>query len=185
MVKDPNQVEPATVVAPRSTGQIASSVLTAAGATPSPELALSPDLSKELPRGPVFATVGGGVMTPWVYEGVDEPDPWLAEDLTPPSPDHPFAIGIDQALLGGLVPARWQQVETAAVDAMEGESPQQLVVVQRQPGGCDPSVTTGLVSANGVVTGSVLWQSASSNAPDRGWAIVPKAESHEFWCRAG
>lgn len=184
MVKDPNQVEPATVVAPRSTGQIASSVLTAAGATPSPKLALSPDLSKDLPRGPVFATVGGGVMTPWVYEGVVEPDPWLPEDLTHPSPDHPFAIGIDQALLGGPVPAGWQQVDLAAVDALNGESTQQLVVVERQPGACDPGVTTGLVSSGGVVTGSVLWQSASSNAPDRGWAIVPKAESYEFWCRS-
>jgi hypothetical protein len=183
MVKDPNQVEPATVVAPRSTGQIARTVLIAAGATAPPELVLSPDLSKDLPRGPVFATVGGGVMTPWVYEGIAEPDPWLPEDLTPPSPDHPFAIGIDQALLGGPVPAGWQQVEPDAVDAIEGESTQQLVVVERQPGACDPGVTTGLVSSGGVVTGSVLWQSASSNAPDRGWAIVPKSESYEFWCR--
>ncbi|MFZ4486892.1 MAG: sulfatase-like hydrolase/transferase [Candidatus Nanopelagicales bacterium] len=183
MVKDPNQVEPATVVAPRSTGQIARTVLIAAGATAPPELALSPDLSNDLPGGPVFATVGGGVMTPWVYEGIAEPDPWLPEDLTPPSPDHPFAIGIDQALLGGPVPAGWQQVEPDAVDAIEGESTQQLVVVERQPGACDPGVTTGLVSSGGVVTGSVLWQSASSNAPNRGWAIVPKSESYEFWCR--
>ena len=185
MVKDPNQVEPATVVAPRSTGQIARTVLIAAGATAPPELALSPDLSKDLARGPVFATVGGGVMTPWVYEGVAEPDPWLPEDLTPPSLEHPFAIGIDQALLGGPVPSGWQQVETAAVDAIEGASTQQLVVVERQPGACDPGVTTGLVSSGGVVTGSVLWQSATSNAPDRGWAIVPKSETYEFWCRAG
>ena len=184
MVKDPNQVAPAMVVAPRSTGQIAGSVLTAAGATPPPELSVSPDLSKDLPRGPVFATVGGGVMTPWVYEAVDEPDPWLAEDLTPPSPDYPFAIGIDQTLLGGPVPAGWRQVETAAVDAMEGESTLQLVVVQRQPAGCNLGATTGLVSSGGVVTGSVLWQSASSNAPDRGWAIVPKAKSYEFWCQS-
>ena len=184
MVKDPNQVEPVTVAAPRSTGQIARTVLIAAGATAPPELALSPDLSNDLPRGPVFATVGGGVMTPWVYEGVVEPDPWLPEDLTPPTPDHPFAIGIDQALLGKLVPAGWQQVDLAAVDALKGESTQQLVVVERQPGACDAGVTTGLVSSGGVVTGSVLWQSSSSNAPDRGWAIVPKAESYEFWCRS-
>ncbi len=184
MVKDPNQVEPATVAAPRSTGQIARTALDAVGATAPPEFALSPDLSKDLPTGPVFATVGGGVMTPWVYEGVAEPDPWLPGDLTPPSPGHPFAIGIDQALLGAPVPAGWQQVDMDAVEAMKGESMQQLVVVQRQSRGCDPSITTGLVSTNGVVTGSVLWQSASSNAPDRGWAIVPKADSYEFWCRS-
>ena len=146
---------------------------------------VSEERSSLLGRRLLFATVGGGVMTPWVYEGVAEPDPWLPEDLTPPSLEHPFAIGIDQARLGGPVPSGWQQVETAAVDAIEGASTQQLVVVERQPGACDPGVTTGLVSSGGVVTGSVLWQSATSNAPDRGWAIVPKSETYEFWCRAG
>ncbi|MSW43533.1 MAG: sulfatase-like hydrolase/transferase [Actinobacteria bacterium] len=182
LVKDPNQTEPATVVAPRSTGQIARTVLNAAGASPTTDLTASPDLSQDLPSGPVFSTVGGGVMTPWTYQGAPEPDPWQQEDLTPANPAYPFAIGIDDSLLGQAVPEGWVAVETDAIDAIPGESTQQLVVINRVPGTCDPSVTTGLVSSAGMVSGSVLWQSANSNAPNRGWAIVPKAESYEFWC---
>ena len=185
MVKDPNQTEPATVVAPRSTGQIARTVLNAAGATAPDSLAVSPDLSKDLPKGPVFATVGGGIMTPWVYQGAPELDPWRQQDLTPVNSDYPFAIGIDDSLLGTSVPGGWVPVETDSIDAIPGESTQQLVVITRVPGTCDPAITTGLVSSGGVVTGSVLWQSANSNAPDRGWAIVPKAESYQFWCTSG
>ena len=182
LVKDPNQTEPSTVAAPRSTGQIARTVLNAAGATPPAGLAVSPDLSTDLPKGPVFATVAGGVMTPWVYQGAPESDPWLAQDLTPVNPAYPFAIGIDDSLLGAPVPQGWVPVETDSIDAIEGESTKQLIVVTRVPGTCDPGATTGLVSSKGNVTGSVLWQSEGSNAPDRGWAIVPKTDSYEFWC---
>jgi hypothetical protein len=185
MVKDPNQTTPATVEAPRSTGQIARTVLNTAGATPPVDMAVSPDLSKDLPNGPVFATVGGGVMTPWVYQGAPEPDPWQLQDLTPVNPNYPFAIGIDDSFLGKPVPSDWVSVETESIDAIPGESTQQLVVVERVAGRCNRDATTGLVSSEGVVTGSVLWQSASSNAPDRGWAIVPKADSYEFWCMSG
>lgn len=185
MVKDPNQTEPATVVAPRSTGQIARTVLNAAGATPPVDMVVSPDLSADLPRGPVFATVAGGVMTPWVFEGLPEPDPWQQQDLTPVNLDYPFAIGIDDSILGKPVPVGWVPAGTESVDAFPGESNQQLVVVERAAGACNLDATTGLVSSGGVVTGSVLWQSARSNAPDRGWAIVPKAESYEFWCTPG
>ena len=57
LVKDPGQQQPATVTAPRSTGQIAQTVLNAVGATASPDLALSPDLSTDLDHGPVFTTI--------------------------------------------------------------------------------------------------------------------------------
>ena len=104
LVKAPGQAEPDVVDAPRSTGQIAASVLAATGATAGPDTVLSPDLSQDLPAGPVFTTVVGGVMTPWVYSGAAEPDPWLADDLTPPRADYPYAIGIDEALLGAPIP---------------------------------------------------------------------------------
>lgn len=185
MVKDPNQTEAATVVAPRSTGQIARTVLNTVGATPPAGMAIAPDLSSDLSKGPVFATVAGGIMTPWVYQDAPEPDPWQLQDLTPVNPDYPFAIGIDDELLGQPVPSGWVPVGTESIDAIPGESTQQLVVVERTAGTCSPDATTGLVSSGGVVTGSVLWQSSNSNAPDRGWAIAPKAESYEFWCVSG
>ena len=111
MVKAAGQTAPEVVTAPRSTGQIAASVVQATGATPSAGLELSPDLSSDLPAGPVFTTVAGGALTPWAYEGVAEVDPWQADDLTPPDPRHPFAIGIDADLLGAAPPADWVEVQ--------------------------------------------------------------------------
>jgi hypothetical protein len=127
------------------------------------------------------------VMTPWVYSGVPEADPWRPEDLTPPNPQYPFAVGIDPALLGAAVPDGWAPV-TPDVRVLPGDSSQQLLVVERDPGTCSDQDTAGLVSTNGTVIGSVLWEgpSGSTDGRTRGWAIVPKSEpaAYEFWCRA-
>jgi hypothetical protein len=191
IVKDPGQEQPAVVTAPRSTGQIAQTVLNAVGATASPDLGLTRDLTNDLDHGPVFTTIAGGVMTPWVYTGAPEQDPWAQTDLSPPDPQHPFAIGIDLGLLGAPVPQGWAQLNEVTVDALPGDSDQQLLVVDRAPSsisaaGCNPADSTGLVSSAGTVIGSVLWESQTSRAPLRGWAIVPKSETgdYTFWCRA-
>jgi hypothetical protein len=176
------------VTAPRSTGQIAATVLAATGAQPPASVELSPDLSADLPSGPVFTTVAGGVLTPWVYEGVTEVDPWQADDLTPPDPEHPFAIGIAPALLGEAVPAGWVVVSPTAVEALPGESDQQLVIVDRADDACAGDATAGLVSVDGVVVGSVLWEgpAGSADAQTRGWALVPTADpaAYSFFCPA-
>jgi hypothetical protein len=188
VIKAPGQTEPAVVTAPRSTGQIAQTVLEGVGAKAGPDLSLSPGLSADLPGGPVFTTVANGIMTPWSYAGVDEPNPWLADDVTPPSPEYPFAIGIDQALLGQPVPSGYSRLGGARVSAMPGESDQQVLVVTRDPGSCDPKADAGLVSSGDTVIGSVLWERTTvGGAPDsRGWAIVPKSDptSYRIWCPA-
>ena len=58
-------------------------------------------------------------------------DPWRPDDLTPPDPRYPFAIGIDAGLLGAPVPADWVEVPPTAVEVLPGESDQQLVIVDR------------------------------------------------------
>jgi hypothetical protein len=188
MVKSAGQTSPEVVTAPRSTGQIAATVLAATGAQPPASVELSPDLSADLPSGPVFTTVAGGVLTPWVYEGVTEVDPWQADDLTPPDPEHPFAIGIAPALLGEAVPAGWVVVSPTAVEALPGESDQQLVIVDRADDACAGDATAGLVSVDGVVVGSVLWEgpAGSADAQTRGWALVPTADpaAYSFFCPA-
>lgn len=191
LVKDPGQRQSAIVTGPRSTGQIAQTVLNAVGATASPDLALSPDLSNDLDHGPVFTTIAGGVMTPWVYAGAAEQDPWTATDLSPPDTEHPFAIGIDLALLGAPVPTGWAQIQEVSVNALAGDSVQQLLVVDRSASsagaaGCNVGDAAGLVSSAGTVIGSVLWEAQGSSAPLRGWAIVPRSKSgdYQFWCRA-
>ncbi len=185
VVKAPGQSSPQLVAAPRSTGQIAASVLDTAGAIASPDLALSPDLTQDVAGGPVFTTVAGGVMTPWRYTGVAEVDPWLPEDLGPTG-RYPFAIGIDQALLGAPVPGSWAPVPDATVQVLPGESAQEVLIVDRGTASCPEDTTVGLVSAGDTVVGSVMWEGPAGSTTDqtRGWAIVPRADSsaYRFWC---
>lgn len=189
MVKGAGQTTPEIVTEPRSTGQIAATVVAAAGAQPPTGVELSPDLSGDLPSGPVFTTVAGGVLTPWVYEGVQEVDPWQPDQLTPPDPRYPFAIGIDDALLGSPVPSGWIEVSPTAVVVLPGESDQQVVIVDRADSACASDVTSGLVSVDQAVVGSVLWEGPAGSSDDqtRGWAIVPRADAaaYAFWCPAG
>lgn len=188
MVKAAGQTTPEVVTEPRSTGQIAATVVSATGAQPSTGIELSPDLSDDLPSGPVFTTVAGGVLTPWVYEGVTEVDPWQPDHLTPPDPRYPFAVGIDTALLGSAVPSGWVEVPATAVEVLPGESDQQAVIVDRAGSACASDVAAGLVSVDGTVVGSVLWEGPAGSSDDqtRGWAIVPRgdAAAYAFWCPA-
>lgn len=185
MVKNPNQVSPEVVTTPRSTGQIAQTVLDAAGATPSAALSLAPSLLRDLAEPPVFSTVAGGVARPWVYAGAPERDPWTAEDLTPSDPEHPFAIGIDAGLIGKPVPSGVVRLNPTDLNALPGESAQQLIVIERPTDGCD-GTKAGLVTGNGLVIGSVLWEQgrAAEGAITRGWAIVPKSDDYGFFCTA-
>ena len=123
-------------------------------------------------------------MTPWVYSGQSEPSPWLAEDLSPPNAEHPFAIGIDAALIDAPVPAGWNELASASIDPLPGESDQQLLVVDRPTGSCAIGQHVGLVSADGIVIGSVLWEHGrqATGPTTRGWAIVPRAADYSVWC---
>lgn len=176
MIKGPGQQTPEVVTAVRSTGQIAQTVMESAGATPGSDLTLSPDLSQDLASPPVFSTVAGGVMTPWVYSGVKEVDPWTADDLTPVNPDYPFAIGIDPSLLGAAAPSGYAAAPDITIAPLPGESDQQLLVLTRDPATCTGDV--GLVTSGDTVIGSALWErtTASGSVDTRGWAIVPKSD---------
>ena len=123
-------------------------------------------------------------MTPWVYSGKSEPSPWLAEDLSPPNAEHPFAIGIDPALIDAPVPAGWNELANASIDALPGESDQQLLVVDRPTGSCAIGQHVGLVSSNGIVISSVLWEQGrqATGPTTRGWAIVPRADDYSVSC---
>ena len=187
VIKAPGQVTPETVTEPRSTGQIAASVIATAGGTPDGTLTLSPSLDEPLADGPVFTTVAGGVLTPWRYTGAAEVDPWLPEDFSPPNPQYPFAVGADPALLGAPVPTQgWAPVAVDRVQVLPGESPQQVLVVDRASDACPVDSTVGLVALDGTVIGSVLWEGpkGSTGGQTRGWAIVPRvdAASYTFLC---
>lgn len=181
IVKYPGQEKAEVVSAPRSTGQIAATVLKAAGATPKEGLTLAPDLSQDLAKGPVFSTVGR-TITPYVFAGAPEPDPWKAEDLTPPDPVHPFALTADLATMGKPVPAGYQRIPDTTSRILSGDSAQQLIVMTKPTSAC--SSPAGLVTDGSNVVGSVLFEQgkAARGVNVRGWAIVPKAEEYQFWC---
>jgi hypothetical protein len=183
MVKAPGQSSAKIVTAPRSTGQIARTVLDSVGATPSANLSLAPSLTDDLASPPVFSTVAGGVAKPWVYAGAPERDPWTQEDLSPTDPRHPFAIGITPSVIGKPVPAGYASVDELEVQALPGESALQLLVVDRATSGCD-ATKPGLVTGNGIVSGSMLWEQARTTpgSSTRGWAIVPKSDDFAFFC---
>jgi hypothetical protein len=178
VVKSAGQASPEIVAAPRSTGQIARTVTAATGAQVPDELPLAPDLSDDLPKGPVFGTIADGRATPYVYQGVAEVDPWTPENLTPPDPAHPFAIGIDLGLLGKPVPSGYTELVNPSVQLLNGDSDQQALVVTGAS--CPDTTAPALVTSGDVVTGSLLWQKDAT----RGWAIAPKAEDYGFWCPA-
>jgi hypothetical protein len=183
MVKAPGQSTAKIVTAPRSTGQIARTVLDSVGATPSANLSLAPSLNDDLASPPVFSTVAGGVAKPWVYSGAPERDPWTQEDLSPTDPQNPFAIGIGPGVLGKPVPAGYASVDVLEVQALPGESALQLLVVDRVTSGCD-ATRPGLVTGNSIVSGSMLWEQARTTpgSSTRGWAIVPKSDDYAFFC---
>ena len=190
MVKSPGQDAPAVVTEPRSTGQIARTIVEQAGAEPGSELPLGPSLGDDLASGPVFSTVAGGTGKPWTYEGVDLADPWDPQDIAPPDADHPFAIGIDLGLLGGQVPDGWVR-SGASVEVLPGESDQVLLVARGRGGACQAGSSVGLVTtgqSTGIerVVGSVLWEDADREDGRWGWAIVPRSPAGDYatWCPA-
>jgi hypothetical protein len=186
VIKYPGQTTPDVVDSVRSTGQIAQTVLTTTGGKVTDGLNLSPDLTQDLPNGPVFTTIAGGVMTPWKYTGVEEPDPWRQEDVSPPDPAHPYAIGVDLALMGKPVPDTYVRQEDVSISALPGKSEQQVLVVTRDPGECANPDSVGLVASGDTVIGSVMWEktTAFGSTDTRGWAIVPKSDptSYRIYC---
>ena len=175
LVKEPQQRAPKIVTAPRSTGQIAATVVEATGAAVPDTLPLAPDLSQDLPEGPVFSVVAGGTATPFSFDPHENLiDPWTNDMLTPPDPQHPFAVGIDQALIGKPVPAGYTQLTGATVTELPGDSEQVAMVIDG--GSCPNRADPGLVAVNGTVIGSMLWQADGARA----WTIVPRQPSGSY-----
>ena len=58
--------------------------------------------------------------------------------------------------------------------------------MDRASSACAADDAAGLVSLDGTVIGSVLWEGPAGSSDDttRGWSIVPKADpaDYRFWC---
>lgn len=180
IVKEAGQVEPRIVTEPRTTGQIARTVLEQTGAKIPEGVAPAAGLSTTLrPEDLAFAAVTVKGPSRWPFRDIAEVDPWRPEDLDPPDPAHPFAIGIDLSLLDKPVPPGAKQ-QPAELTVMSGDSEQRLIVAERDGPACGAH-SVGLVSGGTpeTVIGSVLWEGDEGS---RGWAIVPAADRYRLWC---
>ena len=179
VIKYPQQTAPEVVTAPRSTGQIAATVVGVTGAAVPDSLPLAPDLTQDLPQGPVFSIVAGGKGTPFAFDpNLELMDPWTPEMLTPPDPQHPFAVGIDSRVLGKPAPEGFTELTGATITELPGDS--DLVALVVDGGTCPNRSDPGLVTSGGTVIGSLLWQGDGTRA----WAIVPRSPdgSYGFVC---
>ena len=189
LVKAPGQTAPVVITQPRSTGQIARTIVEQAGAEPGPDLPLGPSLADNLPTAPIFSTVAGGRGTPYAFEDVELTDPWDPMDLSPPDPRHPFAIGIDLDLLGRPIPQGWRR-SGATIEVLPGSSDQVLLVARRPSADCHQQgvglVTAGQSLGTEEVIGSVLWEDSDREDGRWGWAIVPRSTAADYatWCAA-
>lgn len=180
VVKYPGQTEAKVVTDVKSTGQIAQTVLEAAGATPGADTSMAPDLTQEVAGGPVFTNVKNAAMTGWhLPAGFADVDPWQPDDFVAADATYPFAVGVDTSLLGASVPAGFTALDDATVHTLPGQSDQQVLIVDRPSASCPTDARIGLVADQGAVVGSVLWEgpagSLDGGTTTRGWAIVPRA----------
>jgi hypothetical protein len=192
IVKYPGQTTPAVVGEPRSTAQIAQTILDSVGATDT-GLQLANALDRDPNSAPVFTNVAGGAMTRWTY--ADQPliDPWTAQTL--PNPSVPLAaFGIGASSLGNPPPEGWQVLREISVQSLVGDSDQMVLIVDRPATACAPEPAVAV--RDGRVVGSVLWGrddvrefsevASVDNTPVlRGWSILPKAPVDDLviYCR--
>jgi len=194
LIKYPGQRRPEIVDEPRSTAQIAQTILNTVRATDTGlQLASGLDVAPDV--DPVFTNVAGGAMTRWDYQGQPLSDPWTAQTL--PNPRLPYAaFGVDPALLGTAPPTGWQEATDVWVRTLTGDSTQMVVVVDRPAGSC--GAEPALLVQDGVVVSSVLWgrddvrdftevQTSANEPVIRGWSILPVADAAELqvFCSAG
>lgn len=185
IIKYPGQSTPEVVQTPRSTAQIAQTILDTIGATDT-GLELANALDRDPNSAPVFTNVAGGAMTRWTYANQALVDPWTPETL--PNPDLPIAaFGIDPAVIGTAPPQGWDVPTDINVRALVGDSTQMVLIVDRPADSCSPK--PALVVRNGKVVSSVLWgrddvrefSDVESESPVlRGWSILPKAPVDEL-----
>ncbi len=182
IVKAAGQHDPQVVTAVRSTGQIAATVLAAAGATPAAADPIADGLADAVAGGPVFTDVKNGAMTGWHLPADFTPaDPWHADDFAATDPRYRFAVGVDPRLLGEPLPSEQPTLADVTVHALPGESDLQVLIVDRPSAACAGADRVGLVADRGAVVGSVLWEGARGSGDGgvttRGWSIVPRASS--------
>jgi len=178
IVKYPQQAQPEKVKELRSTTQIASTILATNGIEPNP--AMEPPLSQapSTRARVVKLTMGRDLAATYPLAPVDSSGVWSAQDFDYLDLPQPFAVGIDQARIGGPV-SPGTRPQPATYTAYSAESPWQLLDIDRPENACGPTEVGFVADDQGIIVGSVLWEGTDAT---RGWAIVPVSSEYQFWC---
>ena len=187
IVKYPGQNQMQYVSEPRSSSQIAPTVLDVVGATVTVPFTMAPPLTENLPGLPrAWFDIGDGTSVTEDLPPLQTVETWSEGDFVPATELSPFFVGLDPALVGAPVPAGWELIaEEPAIT--EGITSNQVSLQTTRPiDACTDGERFGLVSSNGNVIGSLVWEKTegSEGGVIRGWGVVPKIDSGNFqvWC---
>ncbi|MEZ5157376.1 MAG: sulfatase-like hydrolase/transferase [Candidatus Nanopelagicales bacterium] len=187
LVKYAGQSAPERVTEPRSTAQIAKTILDAAGVAVEDGPALAPDLASPPAEGPYFV-VDLGREQPQLEQmpaALPTIDGWKQQDLDAVGADFPLALTDPDLIPGEPLGGGWNQFTPSRLAPVEGDSLLQLLGIRDRAGQCTTD-RRAVVTLRGVLVAQVVWDE-TAQAPEvgtRGWAVLPKADSSEysFWC---
>ena len=182
MVRFPGQEAADSVDDVVSLGQIAATVLQAAGVESLTGPEMSPALGVPLYQAPLPVGWDAKEADTWFTDGVDlREDPWSMSTVASVNSDEPFFIGHEESLIGTPVPEGFTRLEPSEVEEWKGESSYLVVRIQAPDAQC-PSRRPGLVTQDSQVVGSILWETDAN--PEQGWALwrASDAGGAEYWC---
>lgn len=161
IIKAPGQTTPERVTQPRSTGQIAATILQQLTAD-APGTVNSPPLD-EAPETMVFSHVGVAPMRSLPFPDIPEVDPWTPAMLAGTAPE-PVAA------------PPGARVSDAMLTMLAGDSADAIVVIDGAPMGC--IADAALVGSNGMA-----WRASFTKDGSRGWAVVPRTSAGDYELR--
>ncbi len=187
LVKMPAQKQPEQVTEPRSTAQIARTILDAARVRVLDGPALAPELRSSLGEPPAFV-VSLGRDQPESYQlPVDlvPNDSWVQRDLESVSSELPFAATDPDLEEADALGTGWTEFTPSEIQRVEGESSVQLWAFDVGSEQCSRSQRAA-VTQDGRLVAQVTWNQTITAPKDgeRGYVILPRRpdSDYAFWC---
>ena len=174
-VKEPGQQTPNFVSAPRTLAQVGTTILQQTGTNvdgPHTQVAPLSDSGDVIPG--FWFDLRTGEAGYEFLEPYSWPDPWQSTDLEPTHPTSQFAGNEVASLIGLPVPGNYQRAGELITQRGQGPSALQPLVVEVPKESCPSTQDPGLITADGVVIGSIVWDDQQTGNVS-GWSVSPVA----------
>ena len=189
MVKYPGQSQSQLVTEPRSTAQVARTILDAGGVFVENGPALAPRLEVRPEEGPFFVA-DLGLDQPMIEElpqDLPVADAWTHRDLSSPTEEFPFAATDPDITPGEPLTGAWTRFTPSRIQPTQRTSPLQLLTLEDDAARCPVGDDRAVVTLDGEVVAQVVWEQTGRATAElaRGWAVVPRARlgDYSFWCQ--